>query len=368
MPRSHALDGLRGVAAFIVLVHHALLLVPGLANVYRDPASAIHTHPWLTLAPLHLFWDGRAAVIAFFVLSGLVLAPARFEGGRSWLTYYAGRLPRLYLPVVGSVLLALAWAIVVPRTTGGDHSWWAQIHAGQVGLRGTLDSLVLLFGVSSLNTPLWSLQWEMWFSLLLPLYIWVVLACGRRSWLLLLPALATVAVGQHLHWGSLHYLPVFLVGVVIAHHAGAITHTVARWSRARGVLWMLACIWLAGAAWWPVGAGALGTDWWTVTSEVLVVLGASGIVLYLLGNRRLEVWGTRPGVEWLGSRSFSLYLTHEPLLVSMDYLLPGQRALSIVLGIAAALLLAEVFFRLVERPSHRFSRTMTRIAADRFGR
>ena len=76
-----------------------------------------------------------------------------------------------------------------------------------------------------------------------------------------------------------------------------------------------------------------------------------------LGNRRLQAWGERPAVHWLGSRSFALYLTHEPLVVSLQNLLwQLPRAMVIGGGIGGSLLLAEAFFRVVEKPSHQFSR------------
>ena len=67
------LDGLRGLAAFVVVVHHAFLVSPGLADSYQGQRAQLTGGWWLTHTPLHLVWDGPAAVIVFFVLSGFVL-------------------------------------------------------------------------------------------------------------------------------------------------------------------------------------------------------------------------------------------------------------------------------------------------------
>ncbi|MGO4955854.1 acyltransferase family protein [Luteococcus sp. Sow4_B9] len=366
MPRAHALDGLRGVAALVVVFHHCMLLFPTLADLYRDRGAAMTTLPWFSLTPGHLLWDGDAAVLAFFVLSGLVLTPSFLPGDRPWLPYYAGRLPRLYLPVIGSVALALAWAVLVPRVADPAMSWWTLIHVDQVQARGTLDSIILLFGISSLNTPLWSLQWEMWFSLLLPLYIWIVRRAGSRSWWLLPVCLALVAWGTHADDGRLKYLPVFMIGVVLASQAQTILTVIGGWGRTRGIIWMTGCLVLANAPWWPIGASALSSSTWKLVSQLLMVGAATGLVAYLLGNRRMEAWGTRPTIAWLGSRSFSLYLTHEPLVVSLQYLLGAEhRVLAVVMAIPLALVLAELFFRLVERPSHAVSRRAAQWAKKR---
>lgn len=63
-------------------------------------------------------------------------------------------------------------------------------------------------------------------------------------------------------------------------------------------------------------------------------------------------------IEWIGTRSFSLYLVHEPLLVSLGFLLRITR-LSwwfVLLGLGACLAATEVFYRAVEVPSMRIGR------------
>lgn len=65
-------------------------------------------------------------------------------------------------------------------------------------------------------------------------------------------------------------------------------------------------------------------------------------------------------MHWLGSRSFALYLTHEPLVVSLQNLLWQLPRAMVIGGIGGSLLLAEAFFRLVEKPSHQFSRLVGR--------
>jgi peptidoglycan/LPS O-acetylase OafA/YrhL len=73
--RIGALDGLRGVAAGVVLVHHALMSDPGLATAYTRPeAGESGWRSVLLYSPLHVLWGGTQAVFVFFVLSGYVLA------------------------------------------------------------------------------------------------------------------------------------------------------------------------------------------------------------------------------------------------------------------------------------------------------
>ena len=63
------------------------------------------------------------------------------------------------------------------------------------------------------------------------------------------------------------------------------------------------------------------------------------------------------GVAWLGSRSFSLYLVHEPIAVSMAPLL-GDRLNAVTIlatTVPVAFLVTECFYRSVEQPSLRLA-------------
>jgi peptidoglycan/LPS O-acetylase OafA/YrhL len=70
-----SLDGLRGVAASVVVVHHLILAsVAGLAIAYTAGPRSHGIDHLLTYTPLHVIWAGPQFVIVFFVLSGLVLS------------------------------------------------------------------------------------------------------------------------------------------------------------------------------------------------------------------------------------------------------------------------------------------------------
>lgn len=84
MNRLRELDGLRGLAALIVLFYHISLTYPSLAApYYAQPVEGPLAFA-LTYTPLHLLRDGRMAVYIFFVLSGLVLALPVLARGRAY--------------------------------------------------------------------------------------------------------------------------------------------------------------------------------------------------------------------------------------------------------------------------------------------
>ena len=84
---------------------------------------------------------------------------------------------------------------------------------------------------------------------------------------------------------------------------------------------------------------------------------------------------TGPVPLWLGRVSYSLYLTHVIVLVTVVRLLPASLPLEARLagGVAMSLAFAGLFWRLVEDPSGRFGRwvasqaTLNRFGASRPG-
>lgn len=98
--RAHSLDGLRGVASLVVVLHHAMLAIPLFASAVFDDQAPAASLGWLVYSPLHALWAGSEAVYVFFVLSGLVLMlPILGRPNFDWRAYYPSRLIRLYLPV-----------------------------------------------------------------------------------------------------------------------------------------------------------------------------------------------------------------------------------------------------------------------------
>jgi peptidoglycan/LPS O-acetylase OafA/YrhL len=370
---------LRGVAALVVVVHHAVLVVPSMAALvdvkgHAAQAPQLFSVPWwLYRTPLRVVWAGQEAVLLFFVLSGLVLTLPVLRGWSraDWRTYYPRRLARLYIPVWVSLVLALLLVLLVPRDVTSASAWLAA-HPQPTGRSLAFDT-TLLFGSSNLNSPLWSLRWEIWFSLLLPLLITLAVAARVRRWwpvavatlavvsgLASLPVVGDVVPGAFLTQGLLVYLPVFGIGVVLAL-AGDRVHalTVRLDGSARPRLaWAATGIGGIVAALSPTYVDIEGSSAGTVVLRAVSLLGVTALVFLALG--RPGRLGAGP-VQWLGSRSFSLYLVHEPLVVAVALLAGSSMALWGLLGLpmlALVLVAAEVFHRFVERPSHRFARSL----------
>jgi peptidoglycan/LPS O-acetylase OafA/YrhL len=68
--------------------------------------------------------------------------------------------------------------------------------------------------------------------------------------------------------------------------------------------------------------------------------------------------------QWLGKVSFSLYLTHLPILVALVYLFGDQNwGLVAAVGIPVSVAVAWLFNRFVEAPSHRLAKRVGRLVS-----
>jgi peptidoglycan/LPS O-acetylase OafA/YrhL len=359
--RLRSLDGLRGLAALLVVIHHALLTMSGFSAVYWGLPEPWFVTPFAR-TPLHLIWAGGEAVLVFFVLSGVVLTlPVARAGGIRWRSYYPSRLVRLYVPVVAAVLFAAVCAFLWPRFVGEGYSDWVRAHGQAVTPATLLRDMVLLDGTSWLNSPLWSLRWEVLFSLLLPVYVWVAVRCGRW-WPAVALGLGVVsATGAAVGSDAMRYLPYFGFGALIAVNLSGIAHRVQRlFAGARGTLVEVtlgtAAALLITFSWWgPTSTSPVGT----ALRAAPVIVGVVLVVLLAVGSPGARRLLSTRALTGLGTVSFSLYLTHEPLVVTLAVITPPDHSwIAPVIALPICFVVAWLFWKWVERPSHRLARSV----------
>jgi peptidoglycan/LPS O-acetylase OafA/YrhL len=343
-----------------VVVHHSLLVSPSLANAYAYegiPAPAGSWSWWLSYTPLHLVWAGGEAVLVFFVLSGLVLAmPAARGAIIDWRAYYPQRLLRLYLPTIAAAVFAYALIRAVSRKPIPHASWWLSAHPATASVTDVLSDASILRGTVFVNPAFWSLQWEVVFSLLLPLFLILLVRVRRWPLARVVALLGLIALGDITGHASLRYLPIFGLGVVMAQQIKELDRLGQRFNGyhvAQRAAVVAGALLLVVSQWWLIALHHGGID-----RNTGAVVGACLVVWLFACTASSTRLGTRSGVAWLGKRSFSLYLVHEPIVVTIAYLLHGRPNVIAVLALSLPLSLfaAELFGRAVEMPSHRLSR------------
>ncbi|HYQ16676.1 MAG TPA: acyltransferase [Polyangiaceae bacterium] len=356
------LDGLRALASGYVVLFHAL---PGF--------SAPHlVGPWRLLK--RAFAYGHEAVAIFIVLSGycLMLPVVRKDPARLGVALgrFIGRRAKRILPPYFAALavsLALLAAIPLLRHSASGTIWDDSLPGLDAG--AVVTHLLLVHNWSpvfgyQINGPLWSVasEWQIYFFfplLLLPLWrrfgpLAALLGAALLGYapLWLAPGGASVAIP----W----YLLLFTFGMLAASIGFAPQPLELR-------LRKLPWAWLSGALWLScaVLSNAFATTWFNLkplvdplvglaTATLLVQLtqqvvsGRRGRLLALLESRALV---------GLGHFSYSLYLTHLPVLALCYFALKSAGASGplvtlgvTLLGSAVSLGLAYGFHLLVERP------------------
>jgi peptidoglycan/LPS O-acetylase OafA/YrhL len=334
--RLAGLDGLRGLAALYVVVHHVFL-------------RAFPGYP-VDHAPFWAGWFiyGRFAVLVFIALSGfsLALSPAHAGWRLDGISRYARRRARRILPAYWAALLfslAVAWLIVAqPGGVVPD--------AKSVLVNGLLVQNVV--GAPSPNAAFWSMAVEVQLYILLPLLLLMVRRRGALAMVATVTLVVAVVgiVGPHvarLNTFVIQSPPdlaaLFAVGIMSAGIVGAGT---ARRS------WPWAWFALAAAA--PVLATiAWRGSVWTLDRLYWVDLALAPAIACLLVSLAtgrpallLRLLDARP-IRSLGSCSYSLYLTHAPIVVIVYELIVAGRvhrgAAAFVVSLALVLPLTIVF-------------------------
>jgi peptidoglycan/LPS O-acetylase OafA/YrhL len=371
--RLTSLDGLRGLAALIVVVHHCVLALPSLVGQLDGPDRSSPAW-WLAYTPLHLLWAGGESVLVFFVLSGLVLALPHLRPPQpgTWLPYYLKRSLRLYLPVIGALVLTGVLVTLFPRSADAAQGWWMNAHAVPAQASALAHDAGLLGGTGWLNSALWSLEYEVFFSLFLPVF--VVLARQLSAPLWASVPMVLVASGWAVSSGHelLSYMFVFAVGVLLAQRLSTLRSWAERINRSARASSLWTALGVAGVLvllgeWWMK---QFVSDWtlWLPIGRPAGVLGAAVLVFCFLHWRPLRAFGDSRLLQWLGTVSFSLYLVHEPIVVSVATMTPptAQGVLVVLaVGIPVSLGVAVLFHRLVERPSQILAGWIARVARRR---
>lgn len=369
--RIAAFDGLRGVAAaIVVLFHYLCMLHPTLT-----PGMGETVH-WLVDTPVHILWNGLFSVAVFFVLSGFVMAAAADRRRDSLVVSSITRYLRLALPATASCLLAWGWLTAFPHsadalknTLAAPSRWLDYTYQEPIlplwyaGADGMLASFTR--GYSRFNNVLWTMKVELFGSLGIFLLYAFTQDRARLVWL--------VGAGAVV----LFWLPDTYMGFVF----GAALYEAHRRNLLQSAPSVLPIAALAVAiVVGGVGHGAhLRLDLPDVPEAlhvgrsrgVMNGVAATLLIYAILTLPKLAQAFARPVPLFLGRISFGLYLVHAPPLytiVAWSYL---QGVPEIVLGPVYALsvlILAWGFTLLVDEPSLKWISVLrTRLGPDRLG-
>jgi peptidoglycan/LPS O-acetylase OafA/YrhL len=337
--RLAGLDGIRGLAALYVVINHVFL-------------RAFPGYP-VDHAP---FWGGwlvygRFAVVVFIVLSGfsLALSPAHHGWRLDGISWFARRRARRILPAYWAALafsLAVAW-LIVPQPGHGIPD------AKSVLVNGLL--LQNIVGARSPNATFWSMAVEAQLYLLFPLLLLVI---RRRSAPVMVAAVTLVVaavgiLGPHIAKVDTFVIQsppdlaaLFAVGILSAGIVGVSTARRSwpwHWLALAAAAPVLATIWWQGSGW------TLDHLFWVDIALAPAIACLLAAVATGRPSGLLRALDAKP-IHNLGMSSYSLYLTHAPIVAIVYEKIVagrvGQGVPAFVVSLAIVLPLTIVFARL----------------------
>jgi peptidoglycan/LPS O-acetylase OafA/YrhL len=336
-PRLLEIDALRGIAALIVAfvfhIHHLL------GRIRTGPLDGLPFFSWL-----HEY--GFVLVDLFFVVSGYIFAHVYLtvRGISSTASDFAiARFARLY-PLHAVTLLASAAILAIGPAASTDNCCNDRFHF--VLNVFMLQESGLNTGLS-FNTPAWSISVEVL------CYIAFFLVATWMPGKFLQAAALLVAFGL---FGTLGSDPQFdhIARGLCGFFAGTIAYRL-REAPVSVWLFLLPCgfLLLPFASGLSIGAVLSVTSW-----PALVSLAK---FIPLIRTRALQ---------WLGDRSYSVYLVHSPVYMALNVIVfagqpvPLEMSVAVMLaGWAIVLLVSDLSFRYLESPSRRWLRTAFRPGA-----
>jgi peptidoglycan/LPS O-acetylase OafA/YrhL len=369
------LDGLRGLAALIVVIDHfAISFFPAATDgsVQIKHGAAEHL---VQSTPLHILVSGNFSVCVFFVLSGFVLSSKFFRTGDKAIVVASAvkRYFRLALPVLGCVMLAFIlmsthafYNVQAGQLTGS--TWLSSFWQFQPTFTDALSETFRVFirGSSNYNTVLWTMKTELIGSFLVFGFLLTVGRWRYRSLVYVLLALLLIKT----------YYITFVLGIAICDHHYNGSDAVRSLMQRYWLPLLSLCIFLGSS---PVGT-LQGTPFQYVAdlvpagmslTTITHIVGAIGLVFGVVNTPLLQRLLSAKPVLYLGKVSFSLYLTHFLIIGSLSSfmfikLAPilGYRLGFIVMAIASGLMIwlaAHLFTKYVDEPAIRLSSAANRL-------
>jgi peptidoglycan/LPS O-acetylase OafA/YrhL len=374
LPKLLCIDLLRGLAALTVLLHHS--------NTYFWGTSELHHSSWAYRICHATLGHGDLGVELFFVISGFCihLPYARLRRIDA-LPFLVRRFFRIYPVYIVTVLLCFGLLALSSGLKPDPRHYLINLLGHAVFWLYTLGQR------GPVSTVLWTLALEAQFYLmylvLFPLLRRV--GFGRATAFFLVAELAYSVAFSTLRWTTSGPLYTFapsvfpltrfaewMLGAWLADRF--VNHQAVHWAAWRPAWLILAAAGLLLAAIWGLSVPVLVPHITPLVSIAFVALLAGmirreGEFVRRLGPTELGVLS-----RWLADRSYSLYLIHftviaaTGLAVARLFHIPSRDAIRgtpwwlvvTLCGVVMAFIATDLLYRLVEAPSHRLARTLSR--------
>lgn len=335
------------------------------APPFRNDINGLRAYAVIAVLLFHFqipgFSAGFLGVDIFFVISGFLMTSIIVRGleknNFSIFKFYMARVRRI-VPVLMfliAVLLILGWFwLPTPDFKAlGSQSASALAFISNIYFwrsSGYFDAAA--HDKWLLHT--WTLGAEFQFYILFPIFLIILWKLKPSSKTLLFGVIFAFVASLALSVVASSWKPVaafyllptrgweFLAGGLV-FFIGRDVQSVKKYSKVFLILgftlWLIAMVMINSSFSWPSG--------WAL-------LPVMGTALIMLANQKNSVLTAHPIAQWLGDRSYSIYLWHWPIVVALYFAGIQAEWLWIIAGLFLSLMLGDLSYRLVETPTRTY--------------
>ncbi len=323
-PKLQYLEGLRGLAAIIVVLHHyTYAFYPTLNNGNIQQSHIENIEVVFATTPLNVFYNGGFAVALFFVLSGYVLSFSYFKTKHInvILKNAAKRYFRLLIPVGGSVIIACCFiklgfmfnsqiAIQTKNTDWLNGCFYESGSLFSIAKNMFVD--VFFFRDNKYNPVLWTMTYELLGSFLLFLFLLTTHWFKQKLIFYLLIILTLFYLNESLY-------AAFLLGSVL--HLFSLQNLKKTYKNTLLIFIGLIGLFLSS---YPAIENTNNTCYLFITTTLISspefyhVIGAFMLLFIVLNSMYVQKLLSHNLLNYIGKISFSFYLLHFIVLCSLS--------------------------------------------------
>jgi len=317
------LEGMRGIAALIVVVSHFFQLFLPATLVSGQNLEHTKYEAMIRSNPLNFFYNGNFSVCLFFILSGYVLS-ARFFQTKDETSFYQTalkRYPRLAIPAFISVFIGFLisashlsfFETIQPITSTLMQNPFEQHHS----LIDTFyHGFILNFFhyESTYNPVLWTMTYELFGSFLIFSFLWLV---GKHTIRYAVYIVLIVCFIQS-------YYLAFILGLILSDFTHSSLFQQMQTKKNLIFLTIMTIIGIYFSTYPYVNVQDTIYEPLRLFGDTFPylgfyhILGAFGLFVVVLLSNTCQTFFSHPICTYIGKLSFSLYLIHFSILFTFS--------------------------------------------------
>lgn len=297
----YSMEGLRGLATILIfLVHYSTL-----------------SQPWISTLILHSYYAsivhalGNVGVDLFFVLSGFLIYGSLITSSPTFIKYFSRRIQRIYPTFTVVFIIYIGLSIFFPSKNKVPSQFW---EASQYVLENFL-LLPGLFDIEPIITVAWSLSYEFFFYLSVPILIYSLnlksWKAGHRILFFLLLAI-TILIAPSLFGGHVRFA-MFISGILVFECSKFFI--IPRKMDLFGIVALILALMITALQ----SLYGFNGQWKFAGLTFFFLILC--LACFSLDGMTSKIFRWTP-IRWLGNISYSFYLTHSLVLNAFFLALP----------------------------------------------